>query len=169
MKVKREKSHRLRLFLVEGLIVAWGKFCAGLVILRRKVQLTFTLNSSHKIWFSCRLFRVTNQANYQDYSGMFNWGRHCIRWSYTRTRMFFYLRNTFGHGKLLTSRKPLSKYRKIPKICPGLIFFKGPFWGTNIRKGNLRLKIDWASSLIVERKFMSVICSMFLVKLALSA
>ena len=64
---------------------------------------------------------------------MLHWGWHCISWSYTRTRMFLYLRNAFGHSKLLISRKLLSKYRKIPKIlAPGLIFFKGPFWGTNI-------------------------------------
>ena len=42
--------------------------------------------------------------------------------------MYLYLRNAFGHGKLLISRKLLSRYRKIPKIlAPGLIFFKGPF------------------------------------------
>ena len=44
------------------------------------------------------------------------------------------------------------KYRKIPKISPGLIF-----GGAYIRRGlctegNLRLKIDWAS-LILGRKF----------------
>ena len=44
------------------------------------------------------------------------------------------------------------KYRKIPKISPGLIF-----GGASIRRGlctegNLRLKIDWAS-LILGRKF----------------
>ena len=44
------------------------------------------------------------------------------------------------------------KYRKIPKISPGLIF-----GGAYIRKGlstegNLRFKIDWAS-LIVGSKF----------------
>ena len=40
---------------------------------------------------------------------------------------------------------------KIPKISPGLIFFKGPFeWF--IYGENLRFKIDWASP-IVGRKF----------------
>ena len=48
-------------------------------------------------------------------------------------------------------------YRKIPQISPGLIFFKGSFWGAYIRRGlskegNLRFKIDWASP-IVGRKF----------------
>ena len=37
-------------------------------------------------------FVVTNQANYQDYSGIYNWGRHCISWSYTRTPRLLYLR-----------------------------------------------------------------------------
>ena len=44
-------------------------------------------------------------------------------------------------------------YHKIPKISPGLIFFKGAyFWRGLSTEGNLRLKIDWAS-LIVGRKF----------------
>ena len=49
------------------------------------------------------------------------------------------------------------KYRKIPKISCGLIFFKALFEGLVFRRGltmegNLRFKIDWAS-LIVGRKF----------------
>ena len=49
------------------------------------------------------------------------------------------------------------KYRKIPKISCGLIFFKALFQGFIFRRGltmegNLRFKIDWAS-LIVGRKF----------------
>ena len=49
------------------------------------------------------------------------------------------------------------KNRKIPKISPGAYIFKGPFWGSYIRRGlsteeNLRLQIDWAS-LIVRSKF----------------
>ena len=54
------------------------------------------------------------------------------------------------------------RYRKIPKISHGLIFFKGPFWGlifggAFIRLGlskeaNLRFIIDWVS-LIVGSKF----------------
>ena len=49
------------------------------------------------------------------------------------------------------------KYRKIPKISCGLIFFKALFEGFIFRRGltmegNLRFKIDWAS-LIVGRKF----------------
>ena len=49
------------------------------------------------------------------------------------------------------------KYRKIPKISCGLIFFKALFEGLIFRRGltmegNLRFKIDWAS-LIVGRKF----------------
>ena len=49
------------------------------------------------------------------------------------------------------------KYRKIPKISCGLIFFKALFEGLILRRGltmegNLRFKIDWAS-LIVGRKF----------------
>ena len=54
------------------------------------------------------------------------------------------------------------RYRKIPKISQGLIFFKGPFWGlifggASIRLGlskeaNLRFIIDWVS-LIVGSKF----------------
>ena len=48
-------------------------------------------------------------------------------------------------------------YRKIPKISPGLMLFKGPFRGAYIRRGlctegNLRFKIDWAG-LILGRKF----------------
>ena len=48
-------------------------------------------------------------------------------------------------------------YRKIPKISPGLIAVKDPFWGAYIRRGlstygNLLFKIDWAS-LIVRSKF----------------
>ena len=48
-------------------------------------------------------------------------------------------------------------YRKIPKISPGLMLFKGPFRGAYIRtglctEGNLRFKIDWAG-LILGRKF----------------
>ena len=46
---------------------------------------------------------------------------------------------------------------KFRKLAPGLIFFKGPFWGAYFwrglcTEGNLRLKIDWAS-LVVGRKF----------------
>ena len=49
------------------------------------------------------------------------------------------------------------KYRKIPKISCGLIFFKALFEGLIFRRGltmeeNLHFKIDWAS-LIVGRKF----------------
>ena len=54
------------------------------------------------------------------------------------------------------------RYRNIPKISPGLIFFKGPFWGAYFwrglyleglsTEGNLRFKIDWVS-LIVRSKF----------------
>ena len=49
------------------------------------------------------------------------------------------------------------KYRKIPKISCGLLFFKALFEGLIFRRGltmegNLRFKIDWAS-LIVGRKF----------------
>ena len=44
-------------------------------------------------------------------------------------------------------------YHKIPKISPGLIFFKGAYiWRGLSTEGKLRLKIDWAS-LIVGRKF----------------
>ena len=48
-------------------------------------------------------------------------------------------------------------YRKIPKISPGLIFFKGPFWEAYFwrglsTEGNLRFKINWAI-LIVGTKF----------------
>ena len=48
-----------------------------------------------QIWFPRRLFVGRNQANYQDYSGIYNWGtcRHCISGSlYTKTPWFFYLR-----------------------------------------------------------------------------
>ena len=48
-------------------------------------------------------------------------------------------------------------YRKIPKISPGYIFFKGPFsgayfWWGLCMEGNLHFKIDWAS-FILARKF----------------
>ena len=47
-------------------------------------------------------------------------------------------------------------YRKIPKWVPGLIFFKGPFWGAYFcrglsTEGNLRFKIDWASLVFLWR------------------
>ena len=45
-----------------------------------------------------------------------------------------------------TSKIPLD-YRKIPKISPGAYFWRGLS-----TKGNLRLKIDWAT-VIVGRKF----------------
>ena len=46
---------------------------------------------------------------------------------------------------------------KFRKLAPGLIFFKGPFWGAYFwrglsTEGNLCLKIDWAS-LIAGSKF----------------
>ena len=55
------------------------------------------------------------------------------------------------------SSKQGCKYRKILKISPGLIFFKGPFWGAYFwrglsTEGNLHFKIDWASR-IVGSKF----------------
>ena len=77
------------------------------------------------------------------------------------------MRNECCSVKGLSSRmktKPLTifRYRKIPKISPGLIFFKGPFWGAYFwrglysrglpTEGNFRFKIDWAS-LIVGSKF----------------
>ena len=43
-------------------------------------------------------------------------------------------------------------YRKIPKISPGLTFFKGPFEGLIFGGAYLRGEIDWAS-LIFGRKF----------------
>ena len=44
-------------------------------------------------------------------------------------------------------------YRKIAKISPGLIFFKGPFWGAYFwrglsTEGNLHFKIDWVSLVV---------------------
>ena len=58
------------------------------------------------------------------------------------------------------------KYRKIPKISCGLIFFKALFEGLILRRGltmegNLRFKIDWAS-LIVGRKFTVFALSLYL-------
>ena len=56
-------------------------------------------------------------------------------------------------------RESLKKVRfaGIRTLTPGLIFFKGPFWGAYIGRGlstggNLRFKIDWAN-LVVGRKF----------------
>ena len=51
---------------------------------------------------------------------------------------------------------------KFREKAPGLIFFKGPFWGAYIRRGlstegNLRFKIDWAS-LIIRSKFTVLLC-----------
>ena len=77
---------------------------------------------------------------YQDHSGMFIWGRHCISWRYTRTRRFLYLRNAFGHGKLLISTKRFSKYRKIPKIILGAYIFQRPFLRDWYTEGNFVLK-----------------------------
>ena len=90
--------------------------------------------------------------------------------------------NSQREKPMCPSRK---NYRKIPKISPGAYIFQRPFLrGLFLEglinggkfafqnrlglylEGNLRLKIDWAS-LIVERKFMSVICRKFLLKLAL--
>ena len=55
------------------------------------------------------------------------------------------------------SRFVIRNYRKIPKISPGALFFKGLFsgayfWWGLCTEGNLRFKIDWAS-LIVGKKF----------------
>ena len=102
MKVEakeREKSHRFSFFLVEGLnwLLLIGKFCASPVIMWRKMQMTFILTCFAKYDFFVDFFVVTNQANYQDYSGIYSWGRHCISWSYTRTPRFLYLRTAFGH------------------------------------------------------------------------
>ena len=49
------------------------------------------------------------------------------------------------------------KYRKIPKISPEHILFKGRFWGAYFwrglsKEGNLRFTIDWANH-IVRSKF----------------
>ena len=63
----------------------------------RKTQLTFILTCFANYDFFVDFFFVTNQANHQDYSGIYNWGRHCISWSYTRTTRFLYLRTAFGH------------------------------------------------------------------------
>ena len=56
-------------------------------------------------------------------------------------------------------RESLKKvtFAGIRTLTPGLIFFKGPFWGAYIgrglsTKGNLLFQIDWAS-LVVGRKF----------------
>ena len=66
---------------------------------------------------------------------------------------------------LLILGKHFFGYSKIPKINPGLIFFKGPFWGAYIRRGlstegNLRFKIDWAS-LIVGLNLPFLLCFFF--------
>ena len=45
----------------------------------------------------------------------------------------------------------INKYRKIPKISPGVCIFQRPFLRSLSTEGNLRLKIDWAS-LIVGRR-----------------
>ena len=61
MKLKakgREKSHRINFFLVEGLIVALGKFCASPVILRRKMQLAFVVTCFAKYDFPVDVFVV---------------------------------------------------------------------------------------------------------------
>ena len=76
--------------------------------------------------------------------------------------------NTLGLSFVRQGRRCLKylrerNYRKILKISPGLIFFKGPFLGAYFwrglsTEGNLRLKIDWAA-LIVGRKF--TVCALF--------
>ena len=51
-------------FLVQGLIVALGKFCISPVILRRKMAIDFyTLTCLTKYHFLVDPFVVTNQAN----------------------------------------------------------------------------------------------------------
>ena len=74
---------------------------------------------------------------------------------YPNTAWFTQLVHEYQSVEVRFSAKPGPgglKYRKIPKISPWLIFFKGPFWRGLSTEGNLRFKIDWAS-LIVGRKF----------------
>ena len=42
------------------------------------MQLTFILTCFAKYDLLVDFFVVTNQANYQDYSGIYNLGKHCI-------------------------------------------------------------------------------------------
>ena len=65
----REKSHRFNFFLVEGLIVAYRYVLCKSG--NRKMQLTFILTCFAKYVFLADFFVVTNQANYQDYSGIY--------------------------------------------------------------------------------------------------
>ena len=121
MKVEakeREKSHRFSFFLVEGLnwLLLIGKFCASPVIMWRKMQLTFILTCFVKYDFFVDFFVVTNQANNQDYSGIYSWGRHCISWSYTRTPRFLYLRTAFGHLSRGNFCQSMSIFNKPPVV-----------------------------------------------------
>ena len=56
-------------FLVEGLIVAYRYVLCKSG--NRKMQLTFILTCFAKYVFLADFFVVTNQANYQDYSGIY--------------------------------------------------------------------------------------------------
>ena len=42
------------------------------------MQLTFIVTCFAKYDFLLDFFVVTNQVNYQDYSGIYNWGRHAF-------------------------------------------------------------------------------------------
>ena len=80
MKVKakgREQSHRFNFFLVEGLIVAYRYVLCKSGYFQRKMELTFILTCFAKYHFFVDFFVVTNQTNYQDYSGIYR-ARHCI-------------------------------------------------------------------------------------------
>ena len=61
-------------FLVEGLIVALGKFCTSLIILPRKMGIdfyTYKLRCLTKYYFLVDPFVVTNQANRSRLLGKF--------------------------------------------------------------------------------------------------
>ena len=68
----REKSHRFNFFLVEGLIVAYryGLCKSGYFVKENAIDFYTTCFAKHDLLVD--IFVVTNQANYQDYSGIYN-------------------------------------------------------------------------------------------------
>ena len=70
--------------------------------------------------------------------------------SWTTETVVFELRPYLKHIKINILKV---KYRKIPKISPGAYIFQRFFLRGLSTERNLRFKIDWASLMIVGRKF----------------
>ena len=77
---------------VKGFIVAQVSFVRVLLFCDGKFNCLYTKTCFAKYDFFVDYFVVTNRANYQNDSAIFNQGRHCISSSYTR----IYLKDAFG-------------------------------------------------------------------------